>query len=123
MVFRTVAGGGTPPELAGEDACATSIFKTRPEAAAAFCLIAAAAAALVLSGCSTFGPPKRGWADAKIAAQPCLEPLHGHDTRERTAGALRLVTMDLGRYKSVQERPNQESNLVLAVAISGGGER
>jgi hypothetical protein len=36
---------------------------------------------------------------------------------------LRAVTMDLGRYKSVQERLGQDPNLVLTVAISGGGER
>jgi hypothetical protein len=31
--------------------------------------------------------------------------------------------VDLGQYASVQNRPDQDSNLALAVAISGGGHR
>lgn len=34
-----------------------------------------------------------------------------------------VPTVDLGYYKSVQERPGQDSSLVVALAISGGGAR
>jgi predicted acylesterase/phospholipase RssA len=34
-----------------------------------------------------------------------------------------VPTVDLGRYKSVQERPGQDSTLGIGMAISGGGSR
>jgi len=80
----------------------------------------ALAAACFVNGCASIKP---AWEDSSIHPQPCADPSHEHFGRERPAATLRSVSMDLGRYKSPQERPGQDTNLVLAVAISGGGER
>ncbi|HJU88040.1 MAG TPA: patatin-like phospholipase family protein [Gemmatimonadaceae bacterium] len=61
-------------------------------------------AALGLAGCASAGPYRFG-PDGPL---PC----------ERAACAV-----DLGNYRSIQDREGQDSALVMAVAISGGGHR
>jgi hypothetical protein len=74
----------------------------------------------LVAGCSTHTPR---WDASSFAPQPCAAPEHGHVRGERQAEELKSVEMDLSRYKSAQEREGQDTNLFLAVAISGGGER
>lgn len=79
----------------------------------------ALAALLFAAGCATHPT----WEGVKFGSHLCPRPDHGHASSFASAQELRSVNLDMRRYRPVQERPGQNSELAVAVAISGGGER
>ncbi len=79
-------------------------------------------ALLLVGGCATQSPEVI-WKNAQFGPTPCQKPEHEHAAASWKTTNLLAVEFDLQKYRSVQLRPGQDSDLALAVAISGGGER